>query len=228
MSERQLRNTELKQAFQNMSCSDLADWRVLSDFIFHKVGLSLNKNLGFDDGMKCWGEFVKCKQLPDELAQLLVFLYERRDEINSYCEIGAERFGTFCVIDSFLRAVNPNMGKSLAVDISNRHFHFVDLYIEENPLVSRLCANSQDFKPSETYDLCLIDGDHSYEGAKKDFDMMAKTSKYIALHDIVFTNPMCNVKKLWEEVKVKYAVEEWINKDPRFKTPLGIGVATLY
>jgi len=212
-----------------MSCTDLADWRVLSDFIFHKVGLSLNRKLGFDDDMKCWGRHVKCKQLPDELAQLLAFLYEKKDKINSYCEIGVERFGTFCVIDSFLRAVNPNMGKSLAIDIANKHFHFVDLYIEENPLVSRLCVNSQGFKPNEAYDFCFIDGDHSYEGAKRDFDLMVKTSKYIGLHDVAFEGFggfECGVPKLWEEIKTEHDTEEWVNKDPRFKTPLGIGFVT--
>ncbi len=116
-----LNNIQLKEEFKKMSEINISNYKYLSDFIYNKVGLSLNvKTLKITNykQMKCWGG-LKCKQYPDELAKFLVFIYKNKNRINSYCEIGVERGGTFFVIDSFLRAINPSMGKSTAVDISN-------------------------------------------------------------------------------------------------------------
>ena len=217
-----------------MPDSALADWRALSDFIFHRVGIKLNRKiLDFDpinpyqNDKHCWGGML-CKQYPDELGKMLAFLYQKRGEINSYCEIGVERFGTFCVVDSFLRAVNPSMGESVAIDWGGRYFSGTDYYVEKNPLVKRLNINSREFKPDKTYDFCFIDGDHSYEGASIDFRLMKNHSNHIGLHDIYFKHETATVYKLWEEIKNDHeGTTECLNEDLRFRTPLGIGIVTL-
>jgi predicted O-methyltransferase YrrM len=51
-------------------------------------------------------------------------------------------------------------------------------------------------------DFLFIDGDHSYEGVKRDFEMygpLVKPSGLIAFHDIVLGS---DVRKFWDEVKV--------------------------
>jgi predicted O-methyltransferase YrrM len=64
-------------------------------------------------------------------------------------------------------------------------------------------------------DFAFIDGDHSYEGVKMDFEfclpLMANRG-IIALHDICHhnNNPSCQVDKFWAEIKVKYPVTEII------------------
>jgi len=67
-------------------------------------------------------------------------------------------------------------------------------------------------------DFLFIDGDHSYDGVKKDFEMYAplvNRGGIIAFHDIVRhpTYPRCEVEKFWNEVKEghKHAelVEDW-------------------
>lgn len=58
-------------------------------------------------------------------------------------------------------------------------------------------------------DFLFIDGDHSYEGAKMDFEMygaLVKKGGIVAIHDMVTHLPEvgCEVNKLWEELKLRY------------------------
>lgn len=56
-------------------------------------------------------------------------------------------------------------------------------------------------------DILFIDGDHTYEGVKKDFKMyweLVRPGGLIIFHDICdhsLTDPSCQVKKFWDEVK---------------------------
>ncbi|KSW10801.1 methyltransferase [Pyrodictium occultum] len=58
-------------------------------------------------------------------------------------------------------------------------------------------------------DVLFIDGDHTYEGVKKDFEMyspLVKKGGIIAFHDIVPHLPEtgCEVNKFWNEIKNNY------------------------
>ena len=79
-------------------------------------------------------------------------------------------------------------------------------------------------------DFLFIDGDHAYEGVKKDFEFyssLVKKGGIIALHDIVLHPPEmgCEVSKFWGEIKDDYDSEE-IVKD-RSQNWAGIGVVYL-
>lgn len=54
-------------------------------------------------------------------------------------------------------------------------------------------------------DVLFIDGDHTYEGVKQDFEMysgLVKKGGIIAFHDIVDSPILtCNVDKYWNEIK---------------------------
>ena len=61
----------------------------------------------------------------------------------------------------------------------------------------------------EKIDFLFIDGDHTYEGVKKDFEMyssLVKKNGIIAFHDIVKHPPETKVEvnKFWNEIKKKY------------------------
>lgn len=63
-------------------------------------------------------------------------------------------------------------------------------------------------------DFLFIDGDHTYEGVKKDFEMYStfvKKGGFIAFHDIVDSeyhkNLNCNVAKFWNELNYKFKLE---------------------
>lgn len=78
-------------------------------------------------------------------------------------------------------------------------------------------------------DFLFIDGDHTYEGVKKDFEIyspLVKEGGIIAFHDIVVHPPekCCNVHKFWEEIKREDS-EEFI-ENPNQKWA-GIGVYRL-
>ena len=57
-------------------------------------------------------------------------------------------------------------------------------------------------------DFLFIDGDHTYDGAKKDFERykeLVKKGRIIALHDIAKSDTKdCKVDKFWKEIKEQY------------------------
>ena len=70
----------------------------------------------------------------------------------------------------------------------------------------------------EKLDFLFIDGDHTYEGVKKDFEMyspLVRNGGIIAFHDICPHPPekKCEVSKFWNEIKQRYKcveiVEDW-------------------
>jgi predicted O-methyltransferase YrrM len=78
-------------------------------------------------------------------------------------------------------------------------------------------------------DFLFIDGDHTYEGVKKDFKMyspLVKDGRIIAFHDIVSgpQNLVGGVPQFWQEIKKKYKyleiVEDWNQR--------GYGIGVIY
>ena len=84
-------------------------------------------------------------------------------------------------------------------------------------------------KAGGVLDLLFIDGDHTHEGVKRDFEMyktLIKDGGLIAFHDIV--NPLSEhnngVKQFWDELKLRYEHIEIID-DPE-QDGYGIGIIT--
>lgn len=64
-------------------------------------------------------------------------------------------------------------------------------------------------------DFLFIDGDHSYEGAKADFEdysQFVRPGGWIAFHDIVDhpNVPGCDVNLLWGEIRDRYETQEFV------------------
>lgn len=75
-------------------------------------------------------------------------------------------------------------------------------------------------------DYLFIDGDHSYDGVKQDFEMyspLVKEGGIILFHDIQPHNKGAQVDILWNEIKNNYRHEEFIY-EPDIQTWAGIGV----
>ncbi len=73
------------------------------------------------------------------------------------------------------------------------------------------------------YDMAFIDGDHSYEGVKQDWDNytpMVKPGGLVILHDI--TNRKEGVKELWQEIEWEKFGFDWGRARGGIKPGFGI------
>jgi predicted O-methyltransferase YrrM len=79
-------------------------------------------------------------------------------------------------------------------------------------------------------DFLFIDGDHTYEGVKQDFEMysqLVRPGGIVAFHDILPhpNHPDCQVDRFWNEVKVQFQYQECVER--RNQGWAGIGVLTM-
>jgi predicted O-methyltransferase YrrM len=82
---------------------------------------------------------------------------------------------------------------------------------------------------NEKLDVLFIDGDHSYAGVKRDFELynsFVRSGGLIIFHDIAIckTDPTCQVDMFWNELKNNYEYEEVIEDRNQGWGGLGIMV----
>jgi len=105
---------------------------------------------------------------------------------------------------------------------TNKKFCFLRLNShnkETRTRLSRLLKNDK-------IDFLFIDGDHSYNGVKQDFEMYKQfvaSGGIIGFHDIVY-HPDYGVSMFWNEIKHNYASKEIIAS----KKQVGYGIGILY
>ena len=103
-------------------------------------------------------------------------------------------------------------------------------------MIQLLRADSHDFATKDkireilqgqSLDLLFIDGDHTYEGVKADFEMyepFVRQGGIIVLHDIVYDRlgTGCCVEKYWNELKHRYQYREFIESTDQHCAGLGL------
>ena len=170
---------------------------------------------------------IKPAQVKYEITKLLEILKEFKPK--TILEIGTARGGTLFLLT---RIADPK-ANILSVDLPGGAFG--GGYTEwKIPLYQSFAQHEQQIKLVRTdshspktfklvknilannmVDFLFIDGDHTYEGVKRDFNMYSKLVKkggIIAFHDIVKV-PLtsgCRVYKFWDEIKSGYEYIEII------------------
>lgn len=172
-------------------------------------------------------------QKPYEIGLLYRFLEGKK--IKNVLEIGTQRGGTALL---WAKLVEPRGGHVYCIDKS-----FEDTVYKNHalrPLITEIQGDSHD---RETFnrllkqvsnnggsvDFFFIDGDHTYEGGKADFEnyfRFVRAGGWVAFHDIRDTEyhriNSVYISIFWNEIKEKY--NHFEITDPDDKSWMGIGV----
>jgi cephalosporin hydroxylase len=156
-------------------------------------------------------EYRRHPQHPLELRVLRDWV----KDANSICEIGS-RFGDNLI---FL-AVSMNGNRLVSVDFPGAEGEFPDYAPEQIKAelknnvrklkksgfdVDLILGDSHSFEVLEQvekfgpFDVMLIDGDHSYEGVKADWEMYGPLAKQVIFHDVKSGNGL-GVSQFWSRL----------------------------
>jgi cephalosporin hydroxylase len=172
-------------------------------------------------------------QYPNQFSKYLCLLSQQ--EIHSYIEIGCRWGGTYVLTTEYLKRFN-DLHCSIAVDIidspvleycsKNKNTQFIKVDTQRDDMFKK-------YMSANIFDLIFIDGDHSYEGVKNDYEISKNNGRIFVFHDII--NMVCpGVTRFWNELKndssdiynffefTEQYNDVWENTN---KTYLGIGVA---
>lgn len=164
-------------------------------------------------------------QIPEEIRQLLEILSAQ--SCQRILEIGTERGGTLYL---FSRVISPQ-GVLVSIDLPGKLFRGkyprwkAPLYRSFASATQRVYLLRRDSHDPETVehvknllkgellDFLFIDGDHSYQGVKRDFEMyspLVRPGGLIAFHDIVPgpEEKVGGVPELWQEIKSHFRHQE--------------------
>ncbi|WP_135853697.1 class I SAM-dependent methyltransferase [Halorussus salinus] len=177
-------------------------------------------------------------QQSGELRELLDSL--QREDIDSVLEIGTARGGSLYLWCRTLEQSNT----FLSVDLPGGEFgggyseHRIDLFREfvDDANMQFIRRNShdpetvrmvEDATPENGIDLLFIDGDHTYEGVKKDFysySALLDDNGIVVLHDILGNphDPDVEVDQFWQELRQEYKTEEIVESPEQDWGGLGV------
>lgn len=193
----------------------------LNDEILDQFPLSLHPYAG--RGLRLW-------QLPIQFAPYLVEL--SRHQIRRYLEIGVRHGGSFVATVEYLARIGE-LEEAVAVDIEA--VPSLLPYPLQQPSVRLMQADTltSEFEGwvgrHPGFDLAFVDGLHSYEACRRDFETVRKNSRLIAMHDI--SNAVePSVGRVWRQVREEYSAEfefrEFTAQHPEVPGPtMGIGLA---
>jgi predicted O-methyltransferase YrrM len=156
-------------------------------------------------------------------------------------EIGTNKGGTLCILS---RLATPDAviisldlpGGDFGGGYKGYHASIFKHFTRENQKIHLLRGDShsvdmetavREIVGNGKLDLLFIDGDHTYEGVKKDFESyldLVRPGGVIAFHDIVEHTSIltCQVSRLWHEIKSRYRHEEIVESPSQGWAGIGI------
>jgi cephalosporin hydroxylase len=180
-----------------------------------------------------------------ELAPLIGLLKRRSPSV--IVEIGTARGGTFyawcqvagptATIVSIDLAGGPFGGGYTSDDISafrrygrpGQELHFIQADSHD----ARTRARVEEILAGREVDFLMIDGDHTYGGVRRDFEMYAPlvgNGNPIGFHDILPhpQNRSCEVDRFWSEIRSRYRNTEFIDSSRDTVAEQYGGIGLLY
>jgi len=178
-------------------------------------------------------------QLKNEIYLLIEILALKKPK--TILEIGTSNGGSLFLISKFC----PKNSTIISIDLPDGKFggeffpewknSFYESFASDQQKIHLIRSNShdestknivKDILKEKKLDFLLIDGDHSYSGVKKDFEMynsLLSENGIIVFHDIC-NGPLENVgevPKFWKEIKFEHDVFEIIDSDNTMGYGLG-------
>jgi cephalosporin hydroxylase len=188
-------------AIRGASLPELKDAAYLERTLLPGLGLNDEVLREFPEHLYPWCGFgLRSWQYPCQFAQYLTFISDKN--IRTYAEIGVRHGGTFIITLEYLRRFNA-IQLAYAVDIEPSPL--LSVYASMNPDVTYQIGSSRSqpvttFLHGRPWDLVLIDGDHSSEGCRLDFECVRHGAGLVALHDIC-SDSCPGVVEVWQLIR---------------------------
>lgn len=227
-------------------------WRDTFKFLYYPICLFKIKKYNQDCGIdklvdfvftECWG-LIQPSQIREEILKLLIVLNKMKPTF--VLEIGTGRNGGTLFLFSRIASEDATI---ISIDLPRAYHNwkiplFKSFTLEDQQIHS-IRADSHDratldkietILNDKKIDFLFIDGDHTYEGVKKDFEMyspLVKKNGIIAFHDIVIHTPevCCEVNRFWNEIKPQYEhieiVKDWKQEHGGIGLIKNIGISYL-
>jgi len=208
----------------------LSDSVFLTDDLLPAMGLTAHAAPEFFPAhlLRRVGRGVQSAQFPIQFAPYLATM--TRAGVRSYLELGVDRGGTFAITVELLRRFG--LERAVAVDL------------ERPPILERWSRPEVTFAQVDSHtpafgelvrvhapiDLAFIDGDHSEDGVRRDFEALRPYSRMLAFHDIIQEYGFPGVGRVWRSIKEEHSDEYEFSEFTKYyskvaNTRLGIGVA---
>src|SRR3954447_4279754 len=162
-------------------------------------------------------------QLPIQFGPYLAEAAKRG--VASYLEIGVEHGGTFAITVEVMRRLQP-VHTAIAVDLGPVP-RLIARYRRRRPEVEFVAVNSASeafrrlVRERGPFDLVLIDGDHSEEGCRRDFEAVREHAKMLAFHDINEPHYL-GVRAVWDSLpETDYEKLEFTAQYPELMETVG-------
>jgi len=175
-----------------------------------------------------FGTGIMPAQVPEELIGFGRVVQQMNPRVTM--EIGTAGGGSLFVLST----LSHPTASIISVDLVGGKFgggyprHRIPLYesfVSENQRIHLIRGDSHEFSTrsevesilrEREIDVLFIDGDHTYEGVRKDFEIyspLVRNGGIVAFHDICPHPPHvgCEVNRFWNEIKKRYRHEEVVS-----------------